>query len=199
MGDRSEPLSMRAEQAKSCSSGLTDLVVGPTIHKMDADDWAALSPIESLPPVNSPEGRTPTPPTASQIFPTKEGESASPRPPTPERPLTEKDRIYLSLVLHADPEMQEDLEERCSLSEEIHSKKKLILPLLNGINGSVNGPILWNDLDMAGSAIQNGREYNPNKLELITASLQQNGIDCPYFAKFLMREWVPCLNQIWLA
>ncbi|KAG8044475.1 hypothetical protein GUJ93_ZPchr0495g2769 [Zizania palustris] len=30
LGDRSEPLSMRAEQAKSCSSGLTDPVVGPT-------------------------------------------------------------------------------------------------------------------------------------------------------------------------
>lgn len=59
---------MRAEQAKSCSSGLTDPVVGATIHKMEDSDWAALSPIQqSLPPVNSPEGRTPTPPTASHL------------------------------------------------------------------------------------------------------------------------------------
>ncbi|KAF0896392.1 hypothetical protein E2562_023797 [Oryza meyeriana var. granulata] len=59
---------MRAEQAKSCSSGLTDLVVGPTILKMDADDQASLPPIQqSLPPVNSPEGWTPTPPTASHL------------------------------------------------------------------------------------------------------------------------------------
>ncbi|KAF0889761.1 hypothetical protein E2562_030569 [Oryza meyeriana var. granulata] len=66
LGDR--PLPMRAEQAKSYLSGLTDLVVGPTIHKMDADDQAGLPRIQqSLPSMNSLEGRTPAPPMASYL------------------------------------------------------------------------------------------------------------------------------------
>lgn len=125
------------------------------------------------------EGARSTPTTGPSA---DEGESPSPRPPTPGLPLSEKERITFNCTLqyHLSPE------ELLDLTNEIYEKKSSILSKLRLLTGPESGQILFGSLDSAGIAIRNpkGEEYSKKSLNMILQSLQQRGIESTYFAKF---------------
>ena len=141
-------------------------------------------------PPLSPEEGAPTP----SILSAGEGESGSSRLPGP--PLSERDRIYLSIsaLYPTEPGAGEPPllpGELQGLAIQICDKKQQILEELCHLTGPVNGPILWQDIDSAGVAIRRGsgkkagKEYNLDELDEILTSLRENRHNAPTLAEFL--------------
>lgn len=190
-------LGVGPEKGSPCSEGFTH-PGEETFLRMegDAEFWDSLPPIETIPPENLPEGGdASTPPTGSpshrnpvgspSISPADEGGSSGPRPPTPELPPGQLERLRINLSLSRHPYPAVKLS---NLADEIYEKKNSILSELRRLTGPVNGQILFGDLDSAGAALRNpknGEEFHPKMLDLILQGLQQEEGESKHFSDFI--------------
>lgn len=96
--------------------------------------------------------------------------------------LNAKDKISVNLTtLYGSFTPGEEME----LTEEIFSKKQNILEELRRLTGPVNAKILWQDDGDTIRNPQSGQEYPPKMLDLILKSLQQEGVNSPFYNRFL--------------
>ena len=99
--------------------------------------------------------------------------------------LSAKDKISVNLTtLYGSLSPGEEKK----LTEEICDKKQQILEELCHLTGPVNGPILWQDDGDTIRNPQSGQEYSPKMLDLILESLQQEGVNSPYYNRFLNKR-----------